>query len=271
MNWHYVSGGQSVGPVSEVDLDRLVQSGTIQPETLVWNETMKDWQPYSQVKAGTPAPQSRLTIAGTGPAPTAATATGGTLQACSQCGNVLPSENLIPLGGSLVCAACKPLYIQKMREGLPATSGGGAMEYAGFWIRLVAKMVDGLVLGLVIGIAVVIGIFLTSSRRPGGGPAFMTGMGLGLQLLIQVGSVFLTLLYNWFFLSKYGATPGKMACSLKVVTPAGAPLSSGQALGRCASEILSQIICYIGYIIAAFDSEKRALHDRIAGTRVIKK
>jgi uncharacterized RDD family membrane protein YckC len=269
MNWHYVSAGQSVGPISEVDFARLVQSGTIQAETLVWNDTMTDWQPYSQIRAGIAAPQPRLTVAGTGPAPTGAAAT---LQACSQCGTVLPSENLIPLGGSLVCAACKPLYMQKMREGLPGASSGGAMNYAGFWIRLVAKMVDGLILGAVIGIPVLIMIFLTWSGKTGGGaPALMTTMGLGLQLIIQFGSFVLTILYNWFFLSKYGATPGKMACGLKVVTRAGGPLSGGQALGRAASEILSQITCYIGYIIAAFDSEKRALHDHIAGTRVIKK
>ena len=50
MNWHYVSAGQPVGPVDETEFDRLVQAGTIQPETLVWNETMSNWQLLSQVK-----------------------------------------------------------------------------------------------------------------------------------------------------------------------------------------------------------------------------
>ena len=53
------------------------------------------------------------------------------------------------------------------------------------------------------------------------------------------------------------------------VTPTGAPISSGQALGRSAAEILSRLICLIGYIMAAFDSEKRTLHDHIASTRVV--
>ena len=41
-----------------------------------------------------------------------------------------------------------------------------------------------------------------------------------------------------------------------------------RAIGRHFSEWLSSIL-FIGYIMAAFDEEKRALHDRICGTRVV--
>ena len=51
MTWYYVVGGQSVGPVSEVELDTLAQNGTIRPETLVWRDGMAAWEPYSSVKA----------------------------------------------------------------------------------------------------------------------------------------------------------------------------------------------------------------------------
>ena len=67
------------------------------------------------------------------------------------------------------------------------------------------------------------------------------------------------------------ATPGKMALRLKVVTPEGAPVSYGRSFARAFSMILSGIVCYIGFIIAAFDEEKRALHDHICGTRVVRK
>jgi len=69
---------------------------------------------------------------------------------------------------------------------------------------------------------------------------------------------------------KYAATLGKMACGLKVVLPDGAPISYGRAFGRAWAELLSGFICDIGYIIAAFDSQKRSLHDHIANTRVIR-
>jgi len=49
------------------------------------------------------------------------------------------------------------------------------------------------------------------------------------------------------------------------------PITYGRATGRCFAEILSGMICYIGYLMAAFDEEKRALHDRICNTRVVKR
>ena len=72
-------------------------------------------------------------------------------------------------------------------------------------------------------------------------------------------------------MGRFGATPGKMACGLKVVMADGGKVTYLRALGRAFSEILSGIILYIGYIMAGFDDEKRALHDRICDTRVIKK
>jgi uncharacterized RDD family membrane protein YckC len=92
-----------------------------------------------------------------------------------------------------------------------------------------------------------------------------------LPLLIQIGFVFVQVAYKVFFLGKYGATPGKMACKLKVVTNGGEKISYARATGRAFSEILSGMICYIGYIMVAFDDEKRALHDHICNTRVIYK
>ena len=77
--------------------------------------------------------------------------------------------------------------------------------------------------------------------------------------------------YSIFFIGKYGATPGKMACKIKVVDATGAKIGYGRATGRFFAEILSGLIFYIGYIMVAFDDQKRALHDRICNTRVIYK
>ena len=49
MNWYYVDGPHRVGPVSESEWDQLVQSGKIQPGTLVWHEGLSAWTPYSKV------------------------------------------------------------------------------------------------------------------------------------------------------------------------------------------------------------------------------
>ena len=70
--------------------------------------------------------------------------------------------------------------------------------------------------------------------------------------------------------SARGATLGKMALGLRVVTSDGQRLSFLHATGRYFAKILSAIILFIGFIMIAFTERKRGLHDMIAGTLVIK-
>jgi uncharacterized RDD family membrane protein YckC len=93
-----------------------------------------------------------------------------------------------------------------------------------------------------------------------------------MSLVIRALLVVALISYEIFFLGKYGATPGKMACKIRVVTGEGDSITYGRAAGRAFAERLSGLICYIGYLMVAFDSsQKRALHDRICNTRVIYK
>ena len=63
-----------------------------------------------------------------------------------------------------------------------------------------------------------------------------------------------------------------MACGIRVINADGTlKISLGKAIGRGFAEILGQMILYIGYLMVAWDSEKRALHDHICNTRVIYK
>ena len=65
---------------------------------------------------------------------------------CSECGQPRPAGELARFGDRLICPACKDSYAQKLREGVaPAT----AMVYAGFWIRFLAVMIDGIILFVV--------------------------------------------------------------------------------------------------------------------------
>ena len=95
--------------------------------------------------------------------------------------------------------------------------------------------------------------------------------GTIVQLVFQIVYFAVYGAYSIFFVGKYGATPGKMACKIKVVDETGAKIGYGRATGRFFAEFLSGLLCYIGYIMVAFDEEKRALHDRICNTRVIYK
>ena len=86
------------------------------------------------------------------------------------------------------------------------------------------------------------------------------------MLLLEYG---LPAAFEIFFIGKYGATPGKMLMKIKVVTPDGGPVSYGRATGRYFAKMLSAIILYIGFLMAFWDEEKRALHERICNTRVV--
>ena len=268
MNWYYVQGGNSIGPVSQADFDALVQNGTIQPETLVWHEGLANWQAYSGVKAAAPGAVATAAMTGgavateAGASPAVA---GGPEVVCAECNRIFPKENTIQYGGVWVCANCKPAFLQKLREGA-RMPGTGALDYAGFWIRFGAKIIDGLILGVVFFAPVVIFMIVGMS-----GANVNPDRALTMQLIFQFGFYVVSLLYNSFFLGKFGATPGKMACGLKVVMPDGAPITYARGLGRTLGEFVSGLVCNIGYIIAAFDKEKRALHDHIANTRVVRK
>jgi uncharacterized RDD family membrane protein YckC len=71
--------------------------------------------------------------------------------------------------------------------------------------------------------------------------------------------------------SRWQATIGKQWIGLKTVDRQGERLSFFRATGRHAAKYLSALPCFLGFTAAFFSSEGLALHDRIAGTRVVKK
>jgi uncharacterized RDD family membrane protein YckC len=261
MKWYYVEQGQQTGPVSDEQLAELVRSGKINPGTLVWHEGLPEWRPYAQA---TGSGENFNANAGT----PAAGSTSKTSEAvCAECGKIFPVDEMIRHGNARICANCKPVFMQKLAEGAQLNTGD--LNYAGFWIRAGAKILDGLIIGVPMMVVYFILIFpiITSSR----GSSTPPQLG-ALPFLLQFGMIFVNMAYQIFFLGKYGATLGKMACKIKVVNADGGKIGYGRAAGRFFAELLSGIICYIGYIIAGFDNpQKRALHDHICNTRVIYK
>jgi uncharacterized RDD family membrane protein YckC len=193
---------------------------------------------------------------------------------CSECGRQTAPQDLARFGDRLVCGYCKDAYAQKLREGVAPVT---AMQYGGFWIRFVAQLIDGIILAIPIGILemLVFGAMGVSMTRLGQDASpedvfAVLGPLLGMIGLVSIISMALGASYEAFFLVKYGATPGKMAIGVKVLRPDGSMLTVGRAFGRYFAKMLSGMIMYVGYIMAGFDDQKRALHDRICDTRVVK-
>ncbi len=274
MNWYYMESGQRVGPISESTLDILAKAGSVTAETLVWQEGMKDWTSLGKARPNAPAPpvHARPTAppvnASARPAappgtPKPETGPAGSSAACSLCGRTLPEESLIRYKESLVCADCKPVFMQRLKEGAGLT---GALAYAGFWIRVGAKVIDGVVLWIV-------GMLITLAMTPVLGtpdPKNIRAV-LGTQAVLVVLQMAVATAYATWFIGRHGATLGKMATGLKVVAPDGGRVGYGRACGRYFAEILSSMILGIGYLMVAWDPERRALHDRICNTRVVRK
>ena len=259
MNWYYVEAGQQRGPVTEAQLENLHRDGLIQSDTLVWHEGMPTWEPYGKVRPTPAAPASVSADPSVAP--------GGVV--CSECKQIFSPADVVKHGNAYVCAACKPVFLQRLKEGaFIAGVGATQMDYAGFWIRVGAKLLDN----IIISIPMFIIFFIIGFSAAAGRANADAQLGLAIfQMIAQCGMFILMIAYNTFFIAKYGATPGKMICGLRVVTADGQQLTVGRALGRAFAEMLSGLTCYIGYIIAAFDQEKRALHDHICTTRVIRK
>jgi len=139
--------------------------------------------------------------------------------------------------------------------------GSPPVGYGGFWIRVVAYIIDAILISLVFG--VVTSIF---------GIRYINMDDLS---QIDPTTNLLSLVIAWLYFallesSERGATVGKMAMGLRVVSNDGKRISFMNATGRYFAKILSAMIFCIGFIMIAFTDRKRGLHDMIASTLVIK-
>jgi len=153
-----------------------------------------------------------------------------------------------------------------------ASGPGGASplawHYGGFWIRFGARFIDGIILATAQSCLawMFFGRFGAQFL-----PSVTRSMSIGHRLGFQFLAYAIAMVYEAAFLHYRGATLGKMALGLKVVRSNGDSLGWGVSSGRYLMHIVSGLILLIGYIMIAFDSEKRALHDRVCDTRVIYK
>jgi len=178
---------------------------------------------------------------------------------CSVCGEKFMRHELARFGENLVCGNCKPTYVQMLQQGVEQTA---YMRYAGFWVRFAAKFIDAIILWiLLIPISMIFSNF--NFNDPEAVSSAMASIGI-----MYIFQILIPAAFTCFFLGKFQATPGKMALGLVVVSPEQGQISYPRALGRHFAEWISWMILGIGYLMAAFDDEKRSLHDRICSTRV---
>jgi uncharacterized RDD family membrane protein YckC len=168
----------------------------------------------------------------------------------------------------------------------PSVRVPAPLQYAGFWERFAAYLIDGLILAIPFWLAVAAFIFMFGGlgmmihRIPQGSPPtdpreVMALLAPFFMAFFLGWLVFLILLWLYFAgmeSSARQATFGKSVLSLRVTNYEGQRISFGHATGRFFAKLISGMIpLFIGYLMAAFTEKKQALHDLIAGTLVLKK
>ena len=161
-------------------------------------------------------------------------------------------------------------YLEEMNE-------NASVRYAGFWIRFVAEVIDSLILTLAAWLLqlLVVGIYSWVRKLAGDGVEFPFSTPRGAFVLQLINAVIYTILAAVYYTIahyRYGTTLGKKPLGIYVVNHENLEwISLKQSVVRTFGYILSYLPFLIGYLMAAFHPEKRALHDLIAGTVSIRR
>ena len=199
---------------------------------------------------------------------------------CSKCGAAMTD-------GSAFCSNCgQGFSVAVATAGVPAYAGVPAaaavsrVEYAGFWLRFLAYLIDGAIMGVGFVVLVIPLIFLTGlgafldQIRP---EEELSDAGffliMGFIFLCITASLVVTWLYHALMeSSEWQATVGKRVLGMVVTDMTGRRVSFGRATGRHFAKIITNMVpALIGYIMAGFTEKKQALHDMIAGCLVLRR
>ena len=203
---------------------------------------------------------------------------------CSACGQ--PTSPVTPVGSAPAHPAAISPAIGLPPAGLPAPYAPPLIAplppspYAGFWLRVVAHLIDDVILGIGIGILVLIGVAIigVGSFRP----MFEAGNGenpelpaVAISMLIFVGlaAFMLAWIYNAAMeSSRHQGTLGKMALGLNRHRPARAAHQLCPRQRQVFRKNISGLVPLgIGYAMAGFTEKKQALHDMIASCLVLRR
>lgn len=151
----------------------------------------------------------------------------------------------------------------------------GSARPAGFWIRVVATIVDSVILmvPMLILWTILLSPFMEEIGDGRQMPEDMVGPFIGAIFMVVIAMIIVSWLYEALMTaSSSGATLGKMLMGVKVVRGDYTQLSFGRATGRYfAKSVITNMVPFaIGYMMAGFTNRKRALHDMVADTVVIR-
>jgi uncharacterized RDD family membrane protein YckC len=196
---------------------------------------------------------------------------------CSTCGQAI--SGLVPAIPSL-----SPVDLNQYAPVVPPSYGAvqyAGVAYAGFWLRFVAFLIDGVISGFLFLILLIPLFILTGAGaalgRIGSGEDISDDVAAFVGVGFVLGFLVITVGVRWLYYalsesSSWQGTLGKKMLNLTVTDMAGQPISFARASGRYFSKFITSLIpLAIGYILAGFTEKKQAIHDMIASCLVLRK
>jgi uncharacterized RDD family membrane protein YckC len=181
-------------------------------------------------------------------------------------GSVGPGSLVAKVGASQWSAVADVPAFAVYLRGLQS----GPLKYAGFWIRLLAFVIDWLLLNIIAFVAAaIIGFIIGFAAGASGG-----GTGSDFDTLMRVigalvGLAAALFYYIYFPAGSWQATPGKRICGIYIIRQNGRRVSGPLALGRYLSYLISSLPVGLGFLMIGWTDQKKGLHDMICGTRVV--
>ena len=142
-------------------------------------------------------------------------------------------------------------------------------NYAGFWLRLVAAVIDAIIMTLITLIPAFLVGYMIGVNMAGTAPSYeieATAEAVGNLMGFVVGWLYYTLMES----SKYQATLGKKLLGLRVVDLDGNRIGFGKANGRYFGKLLSLFTLLIGHLMMGWTKRKQSLYDKMAGCLVVR-
>jgi uncharacterized RDD family membrane protein YckC len=177
--------------------------------------------------------------------------TGGA-EACRGCGEVMANPS------------SAPQYTTSRQFGSAASLQPAA--YAGFWLRLIAYLIDSVLVGIVVLFVILLPMMQRAGIPLDNARVLFTDGSRQIVAINLAASMTNWLYWSLMESSSWQATLGKRMLGLRVTDLAGRRISFARATGRYFGKII-----FFGFIFAGFTEKKQALHDMIAGCLVLKK
>jgi uncharacterized RDD family membrane protein YckC len=145
---------------------------------------------------------------------------------------------------------------------MPTPTDSTDLEYAGFWVRVGAALIDTFLIGLIV-LPVLTAVY---------GPGYWNSDKLvqgPIDFLVSWVAPAIAVVLFWMARQ---ATPGKMAVGARIVdAKTGGKPGNGQLVMRYLGYYVAMLPLFVGILWVAFDPRKQGWHDKIAGTVVVRK